>query len=163
MLNDSVRAVRGSRRARALGALGAGLAMTAVLTGCGSGDSSSAAPTTDAATTSAVAAPARSSENPAPIPAVTPASAAPAASSAPAVPTQVPMPNVMCMNLQAAQDLIQEQGVFFSRSADATGQGRRQVVDANWVVVGQTPAAGALIGEGEAVLSVVKIGEPSPC
>lgn len=69
----------------------------------------------------------------------------------------------MCMNLQDAQDLIQENGVFFSRSADASGKGRNQVVDSNWIVVGQTPAVGALIGEGDAVLSVVKIGEPNPC
>lgn len=76
---------------------------------------------------------------------------------------RVPMPAVICMNLQAAQDLIQTAGVFYSRSADATGQGRRQVVDRNWVVVAQTPAPGALIGEGDAVLSVVKVGEPTDC
>ena len=37
----------------------------------------------------------------------------------------------MCMNLQDAQDLIQEQGVFLSRSQDATGGGRSQVIDSN--------------------------------
>ncbi|WP_250323891.1 PASTA domain-containing protein [Williamsia sp. CHRR-6] len=67
------------------------------------------------------------------------------------------------MNLQSAQDLIQENGVFFSRSVDATGQGRRQLMDRNWIVVAQTPAPGSPVGEGEAVLSVVKIGESSPC
>lgn len=77
--------------------------------------------------------------------------------------TRVPMPAVVCMNLQAAQDLIQTAGVFYSRSEDATGQGRKQVVDRNWVVVAQTPAAGALIDEGDAVLSVVKVGEPTDC
>jgi hypothetical protein len=50
--------------------------------------------------------------------------------------------------------------VFYSRSEDATGQGRHQVLDRNWIVVGQSPLAGALIGEGDAVLSVVKYGEP---
>ncbi|MFC8045634.1 calcium-binding protein [Nocardia sp. NPDC057353] len=67
------------------------------------------------------------------------------------------------MNLQDAQDTIQAAGVFFSRSVDATGKGRAQVMDRNWVVVGQTPAAGVPIGEGEAMLSVVKIGEPGDC
>jgi hypothetical protein len=67
------------------------------------------------------------------------------------------------MNLQAAQDLIQENGVFFSRSDDASGEGRMQVIDSNWIVVGQTPAAGSPVSEAEAVLSVVKIGEPSDC
>ncbi|MFF0817566.1 calcium-binding protein [Rhodococcus sp. NPDC003318] len=67
------------------------------------------------------------------------------------------------MNLQAAQDRLQLAGVFFSRSADATGAGRRQLVDSNWIVVGQTPLPGAPVSEAEAVLSVVKIGEPSRC
>jgi membrane protein implicated in regulation of membrane protease activity len=67
------------------------------------------------------------------------------------------------MNLQDAQDLIQENGVFFSRSDDATGEGRMQVNDSNWIVVGQTPEAGSPVTEAEAVLSVVKIGEPNSC
>lgn len=69
------------------------------------------------------------------------------------------MPEVVCMNLQDAQNEIQDHGVFFSRSEDATGQGRFQVLDRNWVVVAQKPSAGKPIGEFEAVLSVVKIGE----
>ncbi|MGA9872581.1 MAG: calcium-binding protein [Rhodococcus sp. (in: high G+C Gram-positive bacteria)] len=67
------------------------------------------------------------------------------------------------MNLQAAQNLIQAAGVFFSRSEDASGGGRLQVNDSNWVVVGQQPDAGVPIEEGEAVLSVVKIDEPNNC
>lgn len=74
------------------------------------------------------------------------------------------MPDVVCMNLQDAQDLIQsETGVFLSLSEDATGQGRNQVIDSNWVVVDQRPAVGTPIGEGDAVLSAVKLDEPNPC
>lgn len=73
------------------------------------------------------------------------------------------MPAVVCLNLQEAQNTIQRAGVFFSRSKDASGKGRKQVVDANWIVVGQSPAAGATVTEGQAVLTVVKIGEPSAC
>jgi hypothetical protein len=73
------------------------------------------------------------------------------------------MPDVLCMNLQDAQDAIQNAGVFFSRSDDATGQGRMQIVDRNWVVVGQDPAPGDPVGEFEAVLSVVKTDEPNLC
>jgi hypothetical protein len=74
------------------------------------------------------------------------------------------MPDVVCMNLQAAQDHIQEvTDVFYSRSEDATGAGRSQLVDSNWIVVGQTPEPGTPIGEGDAVLSVVKLDEPNPC
>ncbi|MFZ3391657.1 hypothetical protein TVH25_00140 [Rhodococcus sp. 7Tela_A2] len=89
-----------------------------------------------------------------------PAAAVPAAA---AEVTSVPMPPVVCMDLQSAQNLIQDLGVFYSRSVDATGKGRKQVLDANWIVVGQTPGVGVPIGEGDAVLSVVKIGEPNPC
>jgi len=66
------------------------------------------------------------------------------------------MPNVVGMNLQDAQDLIQEHGVFLSLSEDATGQDRNQFIDSNWVVVGQNIEPGQPVGEGEAVLSVVK-------
>lgn len=66
------------------------------------------------------------------------------------------MPNAIGMNLQDAQDLIQEQGVFLSLSEDATGQGRNQLLDRNWVVIGQNIEPGQPFGEGDAVLSVVK-------
>ncbi len=73
------------------------------------------------------------------------------------------MPDVICMNLQEAQNEIQDHGVYFSRSTDASGEGRRQVIDSNWVVVDQSPAPGANIGEGEAELFVLKEGETSVC
>jgi hypothetical protein len=38
-----------------------------------------------------------------------------------------------------------------------------QVVDSNWVVVGQSPSPGTPIGDGDAVLDVVKYGEPGSC
>ncbi len=63
------------------------------------------------------------------------------------------------MDLQSAQDLIQDQGVFLSRSEDASGQGRRQVIDNNWVVVSQNIEVGAPIDEGEVVLRVLKQDE----
>ena len=69
---------------------------------------------------------------------------------------KVPMPNVVCMNLQAAQDEIQRAGVFYSRSTDASGQARHQVLDRNWTVIRQEPAVGELIGEGDANLFVLK-------
>ncbi len=114
-------------------------------------------------------------------PATPVATAAPAITTTPvatAVPTSAPganpfggnspedslMPPVVCMNLQEAQDEIQDHGVFFSRSEDATGNGRMQINDSNWQVVAQYPDAGTPIGEAEAVLFVVKYGEqPNPC
>ncbi|GAA4390695.1 PASTA domain-containing protein [Tsukamurella soli] len=73
------------------------------------------------------------------------------------------MPDVVCMNLQAAQNRIHQAGVFFSRSTDATGRGRHQILDRDWIVVAQTPAAGTPFGEGDAILSVVKNSESNPC
>jgi beta-lactam-binding protein with PASTA domain len=73
------------------------------------------------------------------------------------------MPDVVCMNLQKAQNEIQDHGVFLSKSVDATGKGRRQLVDSNWIVVSQIPEPGEKIGERDAVLSVVKTDEPNAC
>lgn len=89
--------------------------------------------------------------------------AVPPAATTTAAAEPATMPNVVCMNLQAAQNAIQRAGVFFSRSEDATGEGRRQLVDSIWIVVSQTPPAGSPVTEGQAVLSAVKIGEPNPC
>ncbi|AFA71232.1 hypothetical protein GPOL_c01590 [Gordonia polyisoprenivorans VH2] len=90
-------------------------------------------------------------------------SAVPPAATTTAAAEPATMPNVVCMNLQAAQNAIQRAGVFFSRSEDATGEVRSQIVDSNWIVVSQTPLAGSPVTEGQAVLSAVKIGEPNPC
>ena len=73
------------------------------------------------------------------------------------------MPDVICMGLQDAQDEIQDRGVFFSKSVDATGEGRRQLWDRNWIVVAQDPEPGQPIGENEATLSVVKTDEDNDC
>lgn len=73
------------------------------------------------------------------------------------------MPAVVCMNLQDAQNRIQRAGVFYSRSTDASGRGRAQISDRNWIVVAQSPAPGSPVTEGQAVLSVVKVGEPNSC
>ncbi|NLV78036.1 MAG: hypothetical protein GXY65_01590 [Rhodococcus sp.] len=120
---------------------------------------STAAPTpTTAATTARTAAPA-SSVTTTPVTSVAAAAASPSQTVAPSA----VMPDVVCMDLQAAQDAIQASGVFYSRSVDASGAGRAQVWDRNWVVVEQTPAPGALFGEGDALLSVVKDDEYSGC
>ena len=132
--------------------LGAAIAVVGslvfVAAACGSSSDSASestvAPTTVAPTTAA--------------PEIT---AAPTTTAAPAA-TAI-MPDVVCMNLQAAQNKIQENGVFYSDSFDATGEGRMQINDSNWIVVSQTPSAGSPITEGSANLGAVKEGEPNPC
>lgn len=148
-------------------ALVGGLLLVGV-TGCASdtdGGKSSAASTSSSAPRSTVSAAASSSPlraAPSSAPPVTasssPLEAAPNSAAAEAI-----MPNVVCMNLQTAQNTIQAAGVFYSRSSDATGRGRMQVNDRNWIVVSQTPAPGTPFGEGEAVLSVVKLDERNSC
>ncbi|WP_240960122.1 hypothetical protein [Rhodococcus sp. HNM0563] len=93
---------------------------------------------------------------------VAPASTVAATAKPVSAPTAI-MPNVMCMDLQAAQDAIQAAGVFYSRSIDATGEGRAQVWDRSWIVIEQVPVSGAVVGEADAVLSVVKRYEFAGC
>jgi len=94
--------------------------------------------------------------------AVAPTTPAPVQTAPPAA--SATMPAIRCgEDLQRAQNIVQEHGVFFSRSEDATGQGRSQIIDSNWVVVGQSPDAGQPIGEGDAVFYVVKTDEFSGC
>ncbi|MGV0644583.1 hypothetical protein ABQE44_14385 [Mycolicibacterium sp. XJ2546] len=87
----------------------------------------------------------------APTQAITTSSAiAPATSGAPAnsVSQSWTMPNLIGSNLQDAQDAIQaltNNEVFFSGSTDLTGQGRNQIMDANWQVCTSTPPPGATI------------------
>ena len=116
-----------------------------------------AAPTTTTSYTTSAAATARTVA-----PETTPATRISTTQVAAVASTAV-MPNVVCMDLQAAQDTIQSAGVFYSTSVDATGQGRAQVWDRNWVVVDQAPSVGASIGEGGPVLSVLKEDEFSGC
>lgn len=76
------------------------------------------------------------------------------------------MPDEVGQNLQAAQDHIQ--GVtgdpfFFTDSEDATGQARFQVLDANWLVCGQTPAASSTFDYNtDIIFYVVQDGEDCP-
>ena len=80
------------------------------------------------------------------------------------VSTSVPrpvMPDVICLTLQDAQDLIQDQGVFYSRSQDATGKNRNQLIDSNWIVVEQNIKPGERFDEADVILQVLKSEEAS--
>lgn len=81
--------------------------------------------------------------------AAAPLSPAPAATAAPqAAPSSWTMPNLIGSNLQDAQDEIQAltgNQIFFTRSHDASGAGRHQIVDRDWQVCTQNVKAGAKI------------------
>jgi hypothetical protein len=58
------------------------------------------------------------------------------------------MPDLVGRNLQDAQDAIQAltgNAIFFTKSHDATGRGRHQILDRDWKVCGQNVKPGATI------------------
>jgi PASTA domain len=72
------------------------------------------------------------------------------------------VPNVVCAELQAAQDALRGSGFYVLTSTDGTGQGRIPVMDRNWVVIAQSVKAGESPGlTTHITLTVVKHGEPA--
>lgn len=77
------------------------------------------------------------------------------------------MPSFAGMNLQDAQDRVQTYGIFYSVSHDLLGS-RHQVIDSNWKVCNQSPAAGTAIRgkaadyEGKFDFGAVKLTESCP-
>lgn len=94
----------------------------------------------------------------------------PATTAAPGPPSPIAeswsMPDLVGRTLQEAQDEVQrltDFGVFFTTSSDATGQGRAQLVDSNWVVCAQSVAPGTAITAGSRIeFSSVKVTERCP-
>jgi beta-lactam-binding protein with PASTA domain len=71
------------------------------------------------------------------------------------------MPDVVCMDLQLAQDKLQAAAFDNVRSKDGTPYDRRQVDDRNWVVVAQDPAAGTRGDSNTPVmLTALRYGDP---
>src|SRR5207244_13400813 len=61
-------------------------------------------------------------------------------------------PNNLCMYLRLARDKSHAAGYYTLRSQDATGRGRHQFWDRNWVVISQSPAAGAKAPPGTRIV-----------
>ena len=79
----------------------------------------------------------------------------------PATVTTGVMPDVVCMDLQAAQDKLQEAGFYLLSSKDALGD-RHQILDRDWVVIAQSAEAGKItLPLTKITLTVVKYGEPT--
>jgi hypothetical protein len=107
--------------------------LVAALSGCGGAESGTAAPVVTVTATE-------------PAPAVTVTETPTKEPSGKPVGGQKKtLPNVVGVNLQAAQDKLQAAGFYVLNDKDATGQNRFQVLDRNWVVTKQTPAAGRKI------------------
>jgi beta-lactam-binding protein with PASTA domain len=72
------------------------------------------------------------------------------------------MPNVVCKDLQTAQDTLQAAGFPLITSTDGTGRGRTQIIDSNWLVIAQSAAPNSHPAQStRIVLTVVKFGEPT--
>jgi hypothetical protein len=74
------------------------------------------------------------------------------------------MPNLVGVDLQTAQNTVQDNGVFLSVSHDLLGS-RNQALDSNWMVCTQNIAAGERVTgdvEGQIDFGVVKRGESCP-
>lgn len=85
-----------------------------------------------------------------------PAKTAPSASRSDCI----KVPDVEGKNHQYAQDTMQAAGLYMLAEEDATGQGRMLLLDRNWEVVSQSPAAGKCVKEDTTItLRSKKIGE----
>jgi beta-lactam-binding protein with PASTA domain len=73
------------------------------------------------------------------------------------------MPDLVGQNLQDAQDTLQNLGSYLLDQEDATGKGRPQIMDRNWQVCSQHPAAGTRVQVKDMVtLRAVKNSETCP-
>jgi hypothetical protein len=64
---------------------------------------------------------------------------------------RITVPSEVGKNHQAAQDDMQAHGLYNLSEEDATGQGRMLILDRNWKVVSQSPAAGTKVSEDATV------------
>lgn len=72
------------------------------------------------------------------------------------------LPDLTGETLQAAQDTAQAAGFYGLTSSDATGAARMQLLDRNWQVCAQTPAAGSHPTDTIVDFSTVKLEESCP-
>ncbi len=72
----------------------------------------------------------------------------------------ITVPDVEGKNHQLAQDTMQAAGLYNLVEEDCSGQGRALILDRNWQVQKQTPAAGTKVSADKAItLCSQKIGE----
>jgi predicted small secreted protein len=74
-----------------------------------------------------------------------------------------PVPNLVGQGLQAAQDAAQAAGFYALKSHDSLGEDRHQILDRDWKVCTQTPAAGTNSPTTAKIdLGAVKLTETCP-
>lgn len=86
-----------------------------------------------------------------------------AASGNPAAADTKPVPALIGKGLQTAQDAAQAAGFYFLTSHDSLGRDRMQLLDRDWKVCSQTPAAGASVSTDTKLdFGAVKLDETCP-
>jgi hypothetical protein len=94
------------------------------------------------------------------------ASTSPAAGDSNATASATPelgtLPNLVGKGLQSAQDAAQAAGFYGLTSHDSLGRARHQVLDRDWKVCFQTPAAGEHGTDATVDLGAVKLEEDCP-
>jgi hypothetical protein len=121
---------------------------------------SSSVATSSSASTPSIAAPTTPAEEPQAV--APPATTAPTTPAAPVV--DFAMPDLVGLDLQTAQNLVQDNDVWLSVSHDLRGS-RNQVLDSNWIVCDQSIPAGQRVTgdvEGAIDFGVVKREESCP-
>jgi beta-lactam-binding protein with PASTA domain len=80
-----------------------------------------------------------------------------------ATPAERAVPDFVGKGLQTAQDDAQAAGFSDLSSHDASGRARLQILDRDWKVCFQTPAAGSAVSSGSQIdFGVVKLDETCP-
>ncbi|MFJ9037447.1 PASTA domain-containing protein [Streptomyces sp. NPDC102406] len=102
-----------------------------------------------------------SSDNPTPATTVTETESAPAEDTGTSS-EEGDLPDMTGKILQDAQDEAQANGFYSLDSTDATGAGRYQVLDRNWVVCSQSPEPGQQSTDVTVTFNTVKSGEDCP-
>jgi hypothetical protein len=64
----------------------------------------------------------------------------------------IKVPDVEGGDHQLAQDTMQAEGLYLLQEEDATGQDRALILDRNWTVVEQRPAAGECVSDDTTIL-----------
>ncbi len=153
---------RGHRTRSRMSGIALSFAVVATVSACGSGEAESDSTASSEPTSAAPTTPLQQPTSEAPAP---PTSTAPPAPTTPAEPAvDFSMPDFVGMDLQSAQDLVQENGVWLSLSHDLLGS-RNQAIDSNWMVCDQNIPAGQQVTgdvEGTIDFGVVKRGEVCP-
>jgi hypothetical protein len=120
------------------------VALLSFMVGCGSGTSGpggeGAATVTQTVTSEAPAVPPQDSSN-----------GADSGGGSSSGGGSIAVPDVVGKDHQLAQDTMQSAGLYNLSEEDATGQGRMLLIDRNWVVVEQKPAAGTQVAADQTI------------